>query len=304
LNSLDHEDEICCKEKIKAVTMKANEIEIVRFTSINRFSIRSSLRSPIFVIHQNDGRLRYFFEVSYKGTNYHGWQVQSNALSIQQVLQDKLGVLLKRPIEITGSGRTDTGVHAIQQFFHADINEEMERADFMYHLNAVLPSDIVVKSMAMAHKEAHARFDAVSRAYTYEIIERKNPFKIKQAYVYTHTIDLDKLNAAAKELQGRHNFESFSRVKTQLKNFECEIYKAYWHRIGEATFFEVEANRFLRGMVRALVGTLLLVNERKLGISDLKHIIASRNRSKAGRSVPPHGLYLREVKYPNQIFVE
>jgi tRNA pseudouridine38-40 synthase len=247
--------------------------------------------------------LRYFFEISYKGTNYHGWQIQANALSIQQVIQEKLSLIAGENVEITGSGRTDTGVHARQQFFHADFNKELNCEDTRYHTNAVLPNDIVIHSIRKVQENAHTRFDAVSRAYSYEIIPTKNPFSIGQAYIYHKILDIEKLNAAAKVLIGKHDFESFSKVKTQVNNFNCEVFKAFWQRQGPLTCFKIEANRFLRGMVRAIVGTLLLVNENKLAVGDVSKILAGKDRSSAGRSVPPEGLYLQEIKYPEQIYI-
>jgi len=247
--------------------------------------------------------LRYFLEISYKGTNYHGWQIQQNAISVQQVVQEKLKVLLNRSIEIVGSGRTDSGVHAKVQFFHADFEEELDGSDFRYHLNSVLPQDILVKSIRLVTEEAHARFDAISRSYRYTIIREKDPFRINEAYIYHKDLDLDKLNAAAELLVGKHNFESFSKVKTQVKNFICEVHLAKWIRSENDIIFEIKANRFLRGMVRAIVGTLLLVSEGKLQPENISDILLSRNRKNAGRSVPSDGLFLWKIDYPDHIFI-
>lgn len=246
--------------------------------------------------------MRYFFEISYKGTNYHGWQIQNNASSVQEVIQNKLALLLSEKAEITGSGRTDTGVHARQQYFHADFEQELDCEDFKYHMNAVLPSDIVIHSIRKVKQNAHTRFDAISRGYSYEILKTKDPFKIDQAYVYHRELDIDLLNLACEILIGKHDFESFSKVKTQVNNFNCEIFKAFWQKDGSMTCFIIEANRFLRGMVRALVGTLFMVNENKLDIKDIRDILASKNRSNAGRSAPPEGLYLEKIIYPEHIF--
>ncbi|MCK5101376.1 MAG: tRNA pseudouridine(38-40) synthase TruA, partial [Cyclobacteriaceae bacterium] len=246
--------------------------------------------------------LRYFFEISYKGTNYHGWQIQQNAISIQQVIQEKLKQLANDDIEITGSGRTDTGVHAKQQFFQVDFKNEIKGEDFKYHLNAILPKDILVRSIRKVKPEAHVRFDATSRSYEYMIIPHKDPFKLNEAYIYYRSLDLEKLNAASNILIGKHTFKSFSKVKTQVNNFNCEVYSAYWQQDGECVVFHIEANRFLRGMVRAIVGTLLMVNEGKIEIEGVHEILVSKDRSKAGRSVPSEGLYLSKINYPIHIF--
>ncbi len=228
--------------------------------------------------------------------------MQANAISIQQVIQEKLTQLLSEKIEIVGSGRTDTGVHAMQQYFHADVNSPVVTEDFKYHLNAILPRDILVRSIKAVKEDAHARFDAISRSYRYEIARLKDPFRIDEAYVYPREIDLDRLNKASEQLTGPHDFESFSKVKTQVNNFNCEVFKAFWQQDGQNTCFIIEANRFLRGMVRAIVGTLLLINENKLQTNSIKDILAMKNRSSAGRSVPPEGLYLTNINYPQHIF--
>lgn len=204
--------------------------------------------------------------------------------------------------DITGSGRTDAGVHARQQFFHLDLKNELDCDDFKYHLNAVLPHDILVHSIKKVNDSAHARFDATLRSYSYEIARQKDPFKIGQTYIYHRNLDLETLNKASEILVGKHDFESFSKVKTQVNNFNCEVYEAFWQQDGNLTCFKIGANRFLRGMVRAIVGTLLLVNEDKIQIEDIEDILARRNRSLAGRSAPPEGLYLSKVIYPNHIF--
>ncbi len=246
--------------------------------------------------------MRYFFEIAYKGTNYHGWQVQSNAQGVQQVIEEKMRQLLNENIEITGSGRTDKGVHALQQYFHADVSHTLDTEDFRYHLNAVLPFDIVVRSVSKVKDDAHARFDAISRAYRYVMIREKDPFRIDEAYVYHRHPDIDLLNRSAARLIGKHDFQSFSKVKTEVNHFRCEVFRALWQQEGDVVSFSIEANRFLRGMVRAIVGTLLMVNEKKIEIGDVGEILNSKDRRNAGRSVPPGGLYLSEIKYPVHIF--
>ena len=248
--------------------------------------------------------MRYFFEISYKGTNYHGWQIQSNAISVQQVLQERFKQLTGDAVEIIGSGRTDAGVHAKQQYFHVDIKNELDTLDFQYHLNAVLPNDIVVHSIYKVGPEAHARFDASSRSYDYIITSQKDPFHENEVYIYHKSLDLEKLNTASELLLGKHNFESFSKVKTQVNNFNCKVFFARWIRQEEQVVFQIKANRFLRGMVRAIVGTLLLVNEGKIGVNMIEEILLSKNRKNAGRSVPAEGLYLSQIIYPEHILIK
>ena len=246
--------------------------------------------------------MRYFFEISYKGTNFHGWQIQNNAISIQEIIQDRISQLIRVPTEITGSGRTDAGVHALHQVFHADFIDKIDRIDFKYHLNQVLPDDIFINQILEVKHDAHARFDATSRSYNYIIADSKNPFKTGLNYLYNRPINLELLNEASKLLVGKHDFESFSKVKTQVHNFVCEIFEASWSSKEHEIIFFVKANRFLRGMVRAMVGTLLMVNENKIEAADLRDIINAKNRSKAGRSVPPEGLYMSEISYPDHIY--
>lgn len=246
--------------------------------------------------------MRYFFQISYKGTNYHGWQIQKNAISIQQVIQEKLSQITNENIEILGSGRTDAGVHASQQYFHADFTSKIDSDNIKYSLNATLPKDIVIHSINKVIPEAHARFDAISRSYRYVMIPLKDPFRLNEAYIYQRPIDLDKLNAASKIFIGKFNFKSFSKVKTQVNNFNCEIQDAFWQQEGACTVFHITANRFLRGMVRAIVGTLLMVNEGKLQVRAIREIMEAHDRSEAGRSVPPDGLYLSQIMYPIRIF--
>ena len=246
--------------------------------------------------------MRYFFEISYKGTNYHGWQIQQNAMSIQELVQNGLKQLLRYEVDITGSGRTDAGVHAIQQYFHADIKGDLNCVDFAYKLNAVLPHDVFISSIRKVNQKAHARFDAILRAYDYVMVKKRDPFLLNEAYIYHGPLDIDMLNNASQLLVGKHNFESFSKVKTQVNNFNCEVFQALWKQEDNKITFHIEANRFLRGMVRAIVGTLLMVNEGKIAIDDLNGILNSKNRGMAGQSVSPDGLYLSKVSYPVDIF--
>ncbi len=247
--------------------------------------------------------MRYFFDIAYNGTAYHGWQSQNNALGIQQVIEEKLFLITQNQIGITGSGRTDAGVHAIQQIFHADFADTINTDDLRYHLNSVLPKDIMIREIVPVHSEAHARYDACQRTYQYRIIHEKNPFLQKQAYHYSKPIRLDALNDATSCLIGRHDFQAFSKVKTDVNNYFCQINLANWQLNESVYCFNISADRFLRGMVRAIVGTLLLVNEEKFDVSDIEQIILSRDRQKAGRSVPPEGLFLMKVEYPAKIYI-
>jgi tRNA pseudouridine38-40 synthase len=247
--------------------------------------------------------MRCFFEIGYNGTNYSGWQSQNNATGIQTVVEDCLSKLLRAPIKITASGRTDTGVHCEQQYFHADIADESSLTDLTYRLNAILPADIVISSIRPVIPEAHARFDAYERSYKYRIVLRKNPFSPGFAWYFFKPLNVQTMNAAAALLVGKHDFTSFSKVNTDVNNFVCDIKSAGWQVEGARLEFGISANRFLRGMVRAIVGTLIDVGLGKTTLEEFKGIIESKDRREAGQNVPPHGLYLVEVKYPDHIFL-
>ncbi|MFY0628284.1 MAG: tRNA pseudouridine(38-40) synthase TruA [Reichenbachiella sp.] len=245
--------------------------------------------------------MRYFLELSYVGTHYHGWQIQDNAASVQQELNEALSKILRTEIKTTGSGRTDTGVHAIQQVAHFDFEGKLEN-NLSDRLNSLLSKNIAIKSCRLVQDEVNARYDAKSRAYVYKIISHKNPFQDSMAYRYAKELNLDAMNEACELIKNWKDFESFSKVHTEVNNFNCEIFEAKWVATNEAYEFYVKANRFLRGMVRAMVGTLLLVSEGSVGISGFKKILESQDRTKAGRSVPAHGLYLSEVNYLEEIY--
>jgi tRNA pseudouridine38-40 synthase len=248
--------------------------------------------------------VRYFFEIAYSGTHYHGWQNQANALSVQQVVEDALTKLLRHKISITGSGRTDTGVHCVQQFFHADVEKEIHPGDLQLRLNTFLPRDIVIRAILPVKPDAHARYDARRRAYEYRITRTKNPFLYGYSYYLFREPDVAAMNKAASRLLGSHDFQCFSKVKTDVNHFECEVFHARWSIEKDLLVFAIEANRFLRGMVRAIVGTLLDVGTGKISIADFGVIIASKNRKKAGANVPAEGLFLTSVKYPKRIFIQ
>ena len=248
--------------------------------------------------------MRYFFDISYKGTNYHGWQAQPNAITVQEVVNSALQTVYGKPTETTGSGRTDTGVHAKMQVFHADLPGKYNSQDLIHKLNGVLPDDIVVNNIRLVNPEAHARFSAEARGYEYHIRFKKTPFGKNEAFFLPKFPDTALINQGCKLILGEHDFTSFSKVKTDVNNFNCTIYRAAWNQTTETAVFEVSANRFLRGMVRALVGTLLNLGFGKITMEEFTQIIEAKNRSVAGQSVPPQGLYLCDVRYPDEIFIK
>ncbi|WP_340152839.1 tRNA pseudouridine(38-40) synthase TruA [uncultured Marivirga sp.] len=247
--------------------------------------------------------MRYFFTIAYKGTNYHGWQKQPNAMGVQQKIEEVFSTILNQPIDILGSGRTDSGVHATAQVFHVDFHVALEAEQLLFKANKMLPHDVALKHVRKVQEEAHARFDAESRAYQYHIVTSKNPFAVDQAYIFARQLNVDMMNLASEKLLNHQDFESFSKVKTDVYTFNCDIFEAYWKQEKESLVFHIKANRFLRGMVRALVGTLLDVGQNKLSIEDFENIIEAKDRKKAGRSVPPEGLFLTQVNYPEEIYI-
>lgn len=244
---------------------------------------------------------RYFLDIAYNGTAYHGWQIQENAHTVQAELEKCLSTLLRAEVEIMGSGRTDTGVHATHQVGHFDFQANLPE-DLVYKLNSFLPKDISIQSIRQVDDEAHTRFDATQRSYQYCIHQVKSPFLEKLSYHYPKAVDVQLMNEAAEKLLREQNFESFSKVKTEVNTFICTIKEARWEKQNDSLVFHVTANRFLRGMVRALVGTLLDVGLGKLTVTDFVNIIESQDRRKAGRAVPAHGLYLTDVVYPDSVY--
>ena len=244
---------------------------------------------------------RYFLEIAYKGTAYKGFQKQPNALTIQGEVEHALQILFQQNINLTGSSRTDAGVHALQNFFHFDTDIAVQ-SKHLYNLNAILPQDIVVKNVAPVSMQAHCRFSATSREYTYYIYRVKNPFLKDRAYYYPYQLDLELLQQAAQVLFTYTNFITFSKRNTQVKTFDCTIMAAKWSTTYDQVIFNVSANRFLRGMVRGLVGTMLHVGRGIVSIDDFKNIIESKDCSKADFSVPPQGLFLSAVNYPEMMW--
>lgn len=247
--------------------------------------------------------MRYFFQISYNGTHYHGWQNQANATGVQQVVENALSKLFRENMAIVGSGRTDAGVHCAQQFFHVDIEKEFTIADLIQRLNSFLPKDIAIHNIIPAKPDAHARYDAIERSYEYHITLIKDPLLIGLAYYYFKPLNVANMNRAAALLRGEHDFECFSKVKTDVNHFICTIKKAKWERNENRLVFSITANRFLRGMVRAIVGTLLDVGTGKISYEEFENILNSKDRKKAGMNVPSEGLYLMQVKYPSKVFL-
>lgn len=246
--------------------------------------------------------LRYFIEFSYSGSAYHGWQRQPNATSVQEVLENRLSTLLGVAITLMGAGRTDAGVHARQMFAHFDWEGNLDTVTVIFKLNAFLPDDIAVKAFHRVKENAHARFDAIARSYEYKISTEKDPFAFAGAHYIKQALDLANMNRAAKLLIGTKDFECFSKAHSDVRTFICTVSKAFWEETDEGLVFHITADRFLRNMVRAVVGTLLEVGRGAYPPAHVKDILKSHDRSKAGPSVPAKGLYLTSVAYPNTIY--
>lgn len=242
---------------------------------------------------------RLFFQSSYDGTNYSGWQKQRNASSIQEEIEKRLTQLFhNNKVDIVGCGRTDAGVHAKQTYFHVDLEPLYPFDELLFKLNNMLPSDIAIEKIFEVDQEAHARFDATKRTYQYFIHKKKLPFLQNISWYLPRSVSIEKMNEAAQFLLGRQDFTSFSKLHTDVNNNFCEIYSAEWKVVGEQMCFEISANRFLRNMVRAIVGTLIEIGLGNLEVNEMKEIINIKDRGKAGFSVPARGLFLTEVSYP------
>ncbi len=276
---------------------------------------------------------RYFIEVSYKGTAYSGFQVQQNAVTIQSEVEKALRIFFKQTFSLTGSSRTDAGVHALQNYFHFDTNHPLTKKEYpnelqtpkvsspggdleeaelqtsqvpspggdlgaaSYHLNAILPKDIIIKRIFRVEETAHCRFDAITREYKYFIYRNKNPFLQDRAYYFPYNLDIHKLNAAAEIILQHKDFTSFSKRNTQVNNFICDIKKSEWIAENDTLIYNVKANRFLRGMVKGLVGTMLRVGTGKITLAEFEDIIKNKDCTKADFSVPPQALFLTKVGY-------
>ena len=246
--------------------------------------------------------MRYFFEISYKGTNYHGWQIQKNALSVQEILDESLSLVLREQVETLGSSRTDTGVHARQQFFQLDTDKIKEPEKLIFKLNSLLPQDISVRSIRPVKPGANCRFDAISRSYEYHIIRTKNPFLYDTSVQIRKPLDIKSMNHASSHLIGKKSFKSFCRNSGAVPGHDCEVRKALWKENGNNLIFGITANRFLRGMVRTIVGTMLMVGDGTITSSEFAKILSSKDRKLAGPAAPAKGLCLTKVKYPAGTF--
>lgn len=240
---------------------------------------------------------RYFLEVSYKGTNYSGFQSQQNTSNtIQAEIENAFQILQKAPVSLIGASRTDAGVHALQNFFHFDFDDVIH-PQFIYKINAILPADIVAKKLVAVQEDAHCRFDAISREYRYFIYRHKDPFLKDRAFYFPYKLEVDKLNEAAAIVKEYHDFTSFSKRNTQVKTFICDIMESEWLWENGCLVYHVVANRFLRGMVRALTATMLKVGRGKMAMEDFRRIIELKDCTKASFSVPADGLFLIAVNY-------
>jgi len=244
---------------------------------------------------------RYFIEIAYNGSNYHGWQIQQNANSVQEEINKALSIVTQAKITVTGAGRTDTGVHAKQLFAHFDSTINLDLKKVLFKVNCLLPEDISCQDIFVVHPEAHARFSATARTYEYRITQKKDPFSINTAYYFPRQLDVNSMNKAAEEIMKHTDFSSFSKSKTDTFTNDCTITKAIWEEADGQLIFTITANRFLRNMVRAIVGTLLEVGQHKIKVQDIDKIINSKNRSHAGTSVSANGLTLTKITYPKEL---
>lgn len=248
--------------------------------------------------------MRYFLEIAYLGTHYFGWQRQPSVITVQEVVEKALSTLLRKETLLVGAGRTDAGVHAKQLFAHFDTEAEFDKTDLKYRLNSFLPKDIAIKGIRRVTSEAHARFHATRRSYEYVLVTEKDPFSEGFAYWVHHAPDIAKMNKAADLLLDHKDFQCFSRSNTDVKTYYCDLSEARWNSENGRLIFKISADRFLRNMVRAIVGTLLEVGYGKCSLEELKNILESKDRSNAGASAPAHGLYLTEVVYPETLFIK
>ncbi len=255
-------------------------------------------------LFQLTGMQRYFLELSFKGTNFHGWQIQPNAISIQSTLNKALSTILQEEIKTVGVGRTDTGVHAkyfVAHFDSGNVGLTTNKNIFLKKINSILPVDISILDFYSVTPGAHARFSALKRTYEYTILKYKNPFIYEFGWFTQINLDINKMNRAVEFLYQVNDFTSFSKLHTNVKNNICHIYQAYWNDMPDKYVFKIIADRFLRNMVRAIVGTLIDVGRGKLSVQDFKIIIDKRERSSAGASVPACGLALTYIEYPDNI---
>lgn len=253
--------------------------------------------------------MRYFLEFSYDGSSFHGWQRQPNAMSVQERIEDALSIMFQREIEVVGAGRTDAGVNARQMYAHFDIEEGITSTEsFLKGLNRMVGKEIAVSRVSGVKDDAHARFDAIERTYKYFVIFEKSPFLRHSTWFSPSYLDIDAMNEAAALLISTSDFTSFAKLHSDVKTNICDVRKAVWQNFENVydvhgIVFTISADRFLRNMVRAVVGSLVDVGRRKLDLGGFKEIIEAKDRSAAGTSMPPQALFLWEVKYPSDIFL-
>ncbi|OJV42926.1 MAG: tRNA pseudouridine(38-40) synthase TruA [Bacteroidales bacterium 36-12] len=248
--------------------------------------------------------MRYFIYFAYNGTNYNGWQIQPNGIAVQEVFTNALQTFLRESVDVIAAGRTDSGVHAKQMVAHFDTTrDDLQSDEVVRRLNSILPRDIAVDKIIKVQPNAHARFDAISRTYEYHVYQGKNVFKENLAVRLFNPLDFDLMNIAASKLLDYTDFTSFSKLHTDVKTNNCIVKYAKWEQQNDEWVFTIEADRFLRNMVRSIVGTLFDVGAQKISVDDFCKIIEAKDRCKAGVSVPAHGLYLVKVEYPAEIFL-
>lgn len=244
---------------------------------------------------------RYFIELSYLGAGYAGFQVQENAATIQGEVEKALAVFLRRKVLLTGSSRTDTGVHALQNYFHTDTDMEMD-GKLLYGLNSLLPAGIAVRSITQVEEGSHCRFDAIWRQYAYIIYAEKDPFREGRGYYYPFELDMEEMNIAARVVMKYHDFSAFAKRNSQVSTYRCTIFDSVWEEREGCKVYRVRANRFLRGMVRGLVGTMLKVGRKKITVDQFRMIIENRNSGEVDFAVPGKGLYLEKVQFRDGYF--
>ena len=242
-------------------------------------------------------RMRFCIHLAYNGTRYNGWQVQPHSPSVQEAIQTVLSKLLGEEVSIVGAGRTDTGVHASDYYAHFDTEQSFSLRDTLYKMNRMLPGDIVIYSLTEVSSDFHARFSAQQRTYTYTITQIKNPFSLDTELYYPTPLDVEKMNQAALYLIGTKDFTSFSKLHTDVTNNMCTVTHAQWEHVGNKLIFTISANRFLRNMVRSIVGTLIDVGRGKISIENFEEILSSKNRQNAGQSIDACGLCLCRIEY-------
>ena len=246
--------------------------------------------------------MRYFIDISYDGSNYHGWQIQPNADTVQHQINLAFSTILNEEINVLGAGRTDTGVHAKKMIAHFDTNQIIDFEKFKYRINGFLKNDISLNDIYKVKEDAHARFSAISRTYEYRVSRTKNPFSVN-SYFLLRDLDFQSMKKACKFLHGSHDYTSFAKLHSENYTNNCEVYIANWKEDENLLIFTIKANRFLRNMVRAIVGTLIEIGEGKISFSDIETILMSKDRAKAGYSVPANGLSLIDIEYPKEILI-